>query len=159
MQAVQKAIHLAEGRKTRPINPKEAAKGSLDYVQVIAIALLPEKVKFWWSLQADGPFLPMQVKDWGSGSPEDLDKLQVESVSSDNVADTGQPFSELLARQLQQLEASDEHLPGPARSLPLASLSSSQQVQKQGLFRKLAGLLTQCIFCEQWPVSSRPGEL
>ncbi|KAK9804073.1 hypothetical protein WJX73_002655 [Symbiochloris irregularis] len=76
--AVKKAIHLADGRKTRPVNSKEAAKGKLDYVQ---------------------------VKDWGAGAPEDLGKLQVGSFTSDNIADTGQPFYELLARQLQQLEA------------------------------------------------------
>jgi hypothetical protein len=51
-QAVKKAIQAVEGkrRKARPVDPKEAARGRLDYVQ---------------------------VKDWGGGSPEDLEAMQV----------------------------------------------------------------------------------
>ena len=50
-QAVQKAIRAVEkDRKARPVDPREAAKGRLDYVQ---------------------------VKDWGGGAPEDLDAMQV----------------------------------------------------------------------------------
>ena len=52
LQAVKKAIQAVEGkrRKARPVDPKEAARGRLDYVQ---------------------------VKDWGGGSPEDLASMQV----------------------------------------------------------------------------------
>lgn len=52
MQAVKKAIEAVEGKrqKARPVDPREAARGRLDYVQ---------------------------VKDWGGGSPEDLESMQV----------------------------------------------------------------------------------
>ena len=43
---------MEKDRKARPVDPKEAAKGRLDYVQ---------------------------VKDWGGGNPEDLDSMQVPS--------------------------------------------------------------------------------
>ena len=52
-----KAIQAVEGRrkgqKARPVDPKEAARGRLDYVQ---------------------------VKDWGGGSPDDLESMQVRPI-------------------------------------------------------------------------------
>ena len=55
VQAVQKAIRAVEkDRRARPVDPREAAKGRLDYVQ---------------------------VKDWGGGAPEDLDAMQVQCMT------------------------------------------------------------------------------
>jgi hypothetical protein len=35
LQAVDRAVRIAEGGATRPVNSDEAAKGRLDYVQVL----------------------------------------------------------------------------------------------------------------------------
>jgi hypothetical protein len=36
LQAVDRAVRIAEGSGPRPVNSAEAAKGRLDYVQVLA---------------------------------------------------------------------------------------------------------------------------
>ena len=57
---MQKAIRAVEkDRKARPVDPREAAKGRLDYVQ---------------------------VKDWGGGTPEDLDAMQVHCMHCNHPA-------------------------------------------------------------------------
>lgn len=70
-------------QQARPVNPQEAAKGKLDYVQ---------------------------VKDWGSGNPDDFGDLQVESVSQQQpelATDHSRPFYEQLARRLEQLQVTN----------------------------------------------------
>jgi hypothetical protein len=80
-QAVERAINIVEGRKARPVDAREAARGRWDYAQ---------------------------VKDWGSGRPEDLEQMQVTSFSAGRQATSShaQPFYEQLARHLAELEAS-----------------------------------------------------
>ncbi|KAK9906600.1 hypothetical protein WJX75_004761 [Coccomyxa subellipsoidea] len=74
-KAVERAVRAVEGRKVRPVDPREASKGRLDYAQ---------------------------VSDWGSGEPADLDALQVTSFEADSGPE--RPFYEQLARRLAQLE-------------------------------------------------------
>jgi hypothetical protein len=38
-QAVERAVRAVEGRKVRPVDPREASKGRLDYAQVRALFL------------------------------------------------------------------------------------------------------------------------
>ncbi|GMH42806.1 hypothetical protein BSKO_10725 [Bryopsis sp. KO-2023] len=78
-KAVDKALQLVEGkeRKARPIDPKEAAKGKVDFAK---------------------------VKDWGSGEPSDLGSLELESFS-ENADATNKPFYERMAKQLELLQA------------------------------------------------------
>ncbi|EFN60042.1 expressed protein [Chlorella variabilis] len=92
-KAVQRAVRLVEQQEgkgrgppsARPIDPREAARGKVEYVK---------------------------VKDWGSGQPEDLGSLQVEDGSKVFEAGGGsgsgeappQPFYESLARRLELLQ-------------------------------------------------------
>ena len=47
----------------------------------------------------------MQVKNWGSGKPKDLGKLEVESFESDT---QGLPFYERLSRRVLQIDPRHE---------------------------------------------------
>ena len=76
VQAVEKAVRLVEGRDVRPVDAAEAGRGKVEYVQ---------------------------VKDWGSGEPDDLGNLRVQSARQTFAA--GQPFYDQLARHLEALQA------------------------------------------------------
>lgn len=39
MQAIQKALDLAESKKASPVNQEEAAEGRIDYAKVVEILL------------------------------------------------------------------------------------------------------------------------
>ncbi|PRW60809.1 heme oxygenase [Chlorella sorokiniana] len=106
-KAVQRAVRLVEeqearrggGSGVRPVDPREAARGKVEYVK---------------------------VKDWGSGQPEDLGSLQVDrdatrvfeaadspgsagsgdaSSSAGGGGSQGMPFHETLARRLELLQS------------------------------------------------------
>ena len=47
--------------------------------------------------------LQVQVRDWGSGNPNDLGELRIESVSSSTPSAT-EPLYQLLAKRLETLE-------------------------------------------------------
>eukprot|EP00887_Chlorella_sp_A99_P003140 scaffold9.g3140.t1 len=76
-KAVERAVRLVEGRQSaaRPVDPREAARGRVEYVK---------------------------VKNWGSGKPDDLEGLRVQSTRQ--AFSAGQPFYEQLARRLEALE-------------------------------------------------------
>lgn len=76
LQIVDRAIEVVE-KRSPSINPKQAAKGRVDYVK---------------------------VQDWGSGNQEDLGELKVES-STRSVDPSSVPFHEQLARHLDALQA------------------------------------------------------
>ncbi len=160
LQAVQRAVRLVEeqearrggGSGVRPVDPREAARGKVEYVKVGAgqqvilyyvqneILSAVQKArsgKHAAAVPSAGRSPPaatcaalhvLQVKDWGSGQPEDLGSLQVKenatrvfeqtngdassssnasSSSSDSgsAASQGMPFHETLARRLQLLQS------------------------------------------------------
>lgn len=93
-QAVERAIRAVEGRKARPVDATEAAKGRWDYAK---------------------------VKDWGSGQPEDLDRMEVTSFTSGSPFSSdgeSQPFYNQLARRLAELEASSYLAPIQSSQVP-----------------------------------------
>eukprot|EP00884_Botryococcus_braunii_P021427 jgi/Botrbrau1/7969/Bobra.9_2s0120.1 len=78
-KVVDEAIQKAEkGSGTRRIDPKEAAKGQVDYVQ---------------------------VQDWGTGKKEDWESLKVASFRPGAPVNDERPFYEQLARKLEALQA------------------------------------------------------
>eukprot|EP00208_Stichococcus_sp_RCC1054_P004820 CAMPEP_0206143040 /NCGR_PEP_ID=MMETSP1473-20131121/19110_1 /ASSEMBLY_ACC=CAM_ASM_001109 /TAXON_ID=1461547 /ORGANISM="Stichococcus sp, Strain RCC1054" /LENGTH=389 /DNA_ID=CAMNT_0053538273 /DNA_START=273 /DNA_END=1443 /DNA_ORIENTATION=+ len=90
-QAIKRAVELAEGGKARPVSEDEAARGRLDYVQ---------------------------VKDWGSGSRENMGNLRVASTASTAV-DPRAPLYEQLARHLALCQMrGDLNPPGDQPPLP-----------------------------------------
>ena len=112
-QVVKEAVREATGRAARPVDPREAAKGRLD--QVPAWPFGPTGVKVWVFPAADAQpqgsimtattphRLQVQVRDWGSGNPNDLGDLEVESVSTSSPSAT-EPLYQQLAKRLQTLE-------------------------------------------------------
>ncbi|KAK9826825.1 hypothetical protein WJX81_004535 [Elliptochloris bilobata] len=98
MQVVQRAVNVVEGGNVRPVEPKEAAQGRIDYVK---------------------------VRNWGSGQSADLGSLEVESFTPGEKGGPGatggaapraseakparEPlFHEQLARRLAQLQEAGE---------------------------------------------------
>ena len=116
-QAVKEAVREATGGAARPVDPREAAKGRLDQVSSTRLALckcrsavlhciIKSKRKAASYLQGDFSInLQVQVRDWGSGNPNDLGDLEVASVSSSAPSAT-EPLYQQLAKRLQTLEVS-----------------------------------------------------
>lgn len=94
-KAVHRAVKLVEdqearqqqqqqrGLSARPIDPREASRGKVEYVR---------------------------VKDWGSGAPDDLGSLQVkepptQAFAADGAGADAMPFHEALARRLELLQS------------------------------------------------------
>jgi hypothetical protein len=123
VQAVDRAVKLVERTvPARPINNREASKGSVKFVKVVLaprfcmlamplmVAHRPWPACTHLSPGAHQPIMPsrspMQVKDWGSGEPADLGQLELASGTASDVLSTEEsPFHQQLARRLEAIEA------------------------------------------------------
>lgn len=124
LQAADRALAEAgkSRPKVRPINPKEAARGKVDYVQVCVVQQwcpgLPLTTTGNGSStpHSNIPVLSAQVKDWANGQAADIGELQVvagsvgtgystgSSSTTAAAADAATPFYQQLGQHAQYLE-------------------------------------------------------